>query len=68
MDNQSHYKWTLTADELDTIWWSVIDRRDKLLSEAKQCNDAGLRQIKESLARKCYDIQGQINRMRTRCW
>ena len=66
MDRQSHYKWELTSDELDTIWHALIDRRDKLCESADKTTDPELKQLRKNLAAKCYDLQGQINRMRTR--
>ena len=68
MDNQSHFKWELTSDELDTIWWALIDRKDRLYSEAERCTDPKMRLLKEKLASKCGNLQGQINRMRARCY
>lgn len=68
MDRCSHYKWELTADELDTIWWAVVERAEKMYAEAEKTTDPEMKQLMKNRARKARDIQGQINRMRTRYW
>lgn len=68
MDRCSHYKWELTADELNTIWWAVCERAEKLYKEAEKTDDPEMRQLKMNLANKARDLQGQINRMKNRYW
>ena len=68
MDKVSHYKWELTADELDTIWWAVVERAERLYKQADNTKDAEQARLCRNLGAKCRDLQGQINRMRTRYW
>lgn len=68
MDRQSHYKWELTADELDTIWWAVMERADRMYEKAEKSIEPDMIALHKSLGRKCRDLQEQINRMRTRYW
>lgn len=68
MGRMSHYTWTLTADELDTIWWAVVERKERLTASAEKAKDPELRELDKRLAHKCYDLQCQINKMRHRCY
>ena len=63
---RNKYVWNLTPDELNTLWYAVIERKDRLYSEAEKTDDLELRQIKRDLAKNCYDLQCQINSMRMR--
>lgn len=66
MDRQSHYKWELTEDELNTIWYALIERKDRLNAQAESSKDPEIKELKVSLARECGALQQQINRMRSR--
>lgn len=66
MDRESQYNWTLTADELDNIWWALPERDDRLREEAKHTTDASLKEVKLSLAKKTSQLIWQINRLRSR--
>ena len=63
---RDNYTWNLTADELNTIWYAVIERKDRLIKELDKTKDLEIRQIKQDLIKSCYDLQVQINKMRSR--
>ena len=63
---RNKYVWNLTADELNTIWYAVCERKDRLAKELRKTEDLELRQIKNDLIKNCYDLQCQINDMRSR--
>ena len=67
MDKQSHYKWELTNDELNTIWYALTDRADRLYREANAPGvDPALSATKRRLAENCQSLYAQINRMKQR--
>ncbi len=72
MDNQSHFKWELTRDELDTIWWALTERETSMRKKAERVHNGEKLGCTEaeyhSMANKCLDLYGQINRMRNRYW
>lgn len=63
---RDNYTWNLTADELNTIWYAVIERKDRLIKELDKTKDLEIRQIKQDLIKSCYNLQCKINRMRSR--
>ena len=65
MDNQSVYTWKLTSDEMTTIWYALVDYKNKACANQEQTTDASMKQVYSSLASKSYDLIGQINRLRS---
>ena len=68
MDRQSHYKRELTADDLNTIWYALTDRANRLYKEAEETPGLTVedRGRKRKLARECQSLYQQINRMKNR--
>lgn len=72
MDRESHFKWELTREELDTIWWALRDRDDAMRKKAELVRGKEHQLVSEqeylSMAGKCSSLIAQINRMRNRYW
>lgn len=68
MDRQSLYTWTLTRDELNTIWDALTAQEDKWSNYAKKVRTGQITHFTEdeclAEARKYRELYHQINRMR----
>lgn len=63
MDRQSHYKWELTRDELNTVWYALTDKEHIMRERAEKAKTEEDRARCTRLANDCLDLYKQINRM-----